>query len=308
MKYKSYQHIEKLGREEVEGILTGKCYIQPKIDGTNSVLYLGDDGIVHAGSRKRDLTLTSDNAGFYNSTIRDEKIKAYLQKHPNHYIYCEWLVPHSIKYYDDTSWQQYYIFDVFEINENYGRYLSYDEYVPLLEEFDLTYIPNLAIIENPTQQQLIEIMKNNHYLISDDKIGEGIVIKNYNYKNKYGRTVWAKIIAEEFFDTKSKLRMKNHEAKNSDWEKKIAIMYISQSLVRKEYAKVLNDYPQAQRQEIIGRLLNSVFDSFIEEDLVTVVKVNKNITLNFNILKSESNQLVKEYVPELFERNWQRVQ
>ncbi len=102
--------------------------------------------------------------------------------------------------------------------------------------------------------------------------------------------------------------MKNHEAKNSDWEKKIAIMYISQSLVRKEYAKVLNDYPQAQRQEIIGRLLNSVFDSFIEEDLVTVVKVNKNITLNFNILKSECNQLVKEYVPELFERNWQRVQ
>ena len=40
MQYKSYQHIEKLGRDEVEGILNGKCYIQPKIDGTNSVLYL----------------------------------------------------------------------------------------------------------------------------------------------------------------------------------------------------------------------------------------------------------------------------
>ena len=38
MQYKSYQHIEKLGRDEVEGILKGKCYIQPKIDGTNSVL------------------------------------------------------------------------------------------------------------------------------------------------------------------------------------------------------------------------------------------------------------------------------
>ena len=35
MQYRSYQHIEKLGRDEVEGILNGKCYIQPKIDGTN---------------------------------------------------------------------------------------------------------------------------------------------------------------------------------------------------------------------------------------------------------------------------------
>ena len=101
--------------------------------------------------------------------------------------------------------------------------------------------------------------------------------------------------------------MKNHSAKDADWEKKVAIMYITEPLVRKEYAKVLNDYPQAQRQEVIGRLLNSVYDSFIEEDLVTVVKINKNITLNFNLLKSESNKLVKDYLPELFSNNWQRA-
>ena len=184
MQYKSYQHIEKLGRDEVEGILNGKCYIQPKIDGTNSVLYLGDDGIVHAGSRKRDLTLSSDNGGFYNAAIRDERVREYLAKHPNHYIYCEWLIPHSIKYYNDTAWQHFYIFDVFESRDEGGRYLSFDEYVPLLEEFDLPYIPNLAVIEDPTEEQLIEVMKNNHYLVPEDKIGEGIVIKNYDYKRQ----------------------------------------------------------------------------------------------------------------------------
>ena len=307
MQYKSYQHIEKLGRDEVEGILNGKCYIQPKIDGTNSVLYLGDDGIVHAGSRKRVLTLTSDNAGFYNATIRDERVEQYLNKHPQHYLYCEWLVPHSIKYYNDTAWQHFYIFDVFESRDEGGRYLSFDEYVPLLEEFDLPYIPNLAVIEDPTEEQLIEVMKNNHYLVPEDKIGEGIVIKNYDYKNKYGRTTWAKIVAEEFFDTKAKLRMKNHDLKEANWEKKIANIYITEPVVRKEYAKILNEYPDASRQEIIGRVLNAVYNNFIDEDLITAVKVNKNLVLNFNGLKAESNNIVKTTIPELFERNWVRA-
>jgi len=140
------------------------------------------------------------------------------------------------------------------------------------------------------------------------KIGEGIVIKNYDYKNRYGRTVWAKIVAEEFFDTKSKLRMKNHDMKEANWEKKIANIYITEPVVRKEFAKILNDYPDASRQEIIGRTLNAVYTNFIDEDLITAVKVNKNLVLNFNGLKAESNNIVKEVLPELFERNWARAQ
>ena len=137
MEYKSYQHIEKLGREECEGILNGTVTIQPKIDGTNSVVWLGDDGNVHAGSRKRELSLDNDNAGFMAQIIDDENIKSYLHKHSNHYVYGEFLVPHTIRTYDSDAWKKFYIFDVFELNDNYGRYLPYDEYVPLLEEFNL---------------------------------------------------------------------------------------------------------------------------------------------------------------------------
>ena len=176
-----------------------------------------------------------------------------------------------------------------------------------MEEFDLPYIPNLAVIEDPTEEQLIEVMKNNHYLVPEDKIGEGIVIKNYDYKNKYGRTIWAKIVAEEFFDTKAKLRMKNHDLKEANWEKKIANIYITEPVVRKEFAKILNEYTDASRQEIIGRVLNAVYNNFIDEDLITAVKVNKNLVLNFNGLKAESNNIVKTTIPELFERNWVRA-
>ena len=102
--------------------------------------------------------------------------------------------------------------------------------------------------------------------------------------------------------------MKNHDLKEANWEKKIANIYITEPVVRKEFSKILNEYPEASRQEIIGRVLNAVYNNFIDEDLITAVKVNKNLVLNFNGLKAESNNIVKETIPELFERNWARAQ
>ena len=298
MNYKSYQHIEKLGREECEGVLNGTVTLQPKIDGTNSVVFLGDDGQIHAGSRKRELTLDDDNAGFYNTIEKDENIKKYLKKHPSHYIYGEWLVPHSIKSYNNDAWKKFYIFDVFDDNEK--RYLSYGEYVPLLEEFNLTYIPEIARLKNPTIEEVASYINKTHYLMPEGQIPEGVIAKNYDYRNKRGHVVWGKIISEEFFNKKQRLRQKNHEAKEN-FELKIANEYISESLIRKEYAKILNDYKDASRNELIGRVLNAVYDSFIEEDLITVVRKNKGCTINFNNMKKSSDTRVKEVLKtELF--------
>ena len=302
MEYKSYQHIEKLGREECDGILNGTVTIQPKIDGTNSVVWLGDDGNVRAGSRKRELSLDNDNAGFMNQIIDDENIKSYLHKHPNHYVYGEYLVPHTIRTYDSDAWKKFYIFDVFELNDNYGRYLSYDEYVPLLEEFNLTYIPEIVRLENPSIEEVADCIKKTHYLMPEGATPEGVIAKNYDYKNKWGHVVWGKIVAEEFYDRKTMLRTKNHENKNEEkFEKKIANEYITEVLIRKEYAKVLNEYPNAKRNEIIGRTLTSVYESFIDEDLLTVVRKNRKCTISFLKMKTESDNRVKEVLgDELF--------
>lgn len=44
--------------------LTRPCVITEKIDGTNGVVYVGDDGVVIAGSRSRWITPVMDNHGF----------------------------------------------------------------------------------------------------------------------------------------------------------------------------------------------------------------------------------------------------
>ena len=43
MIYKSYQHIEKLGTSETEGILKGEVHLSYKIDGSNGCIYLKDN-------------------------------------------------------------------------------------------------------------------------------------------------------------------------------------------------------------------------------------------------------------------------
>lgn len=294
MEYKSYQHIEKLGREECDGVLEGIVTIQPKIDGTNSVVFLGEDSKVHAGSRKRELTEEQDNAGFFKAIEKDENIRNYLLKHPTHLLYGEWLVPHSIKTYNDDAWRKFYIFDVVDGE----RYLSYDEYVPLLEEFNLTYIPEIGRLEYPTIEEVASYIDKTHYLMPEGQKPEGVIAKNYSYRNKWGRVVWGKIISEEFFNRKQNLREKNHIAKTSDFENRIAYEYITDSVIKKEYAKILNEFPEAKRGELIGRVLNAVYNSFIEEDLVTVVKKNKNCSISFSLLKKASDNRVKEVLRE----------
>lgn len=60
MEFKKYQHIEKLGTTEVEGILEGQVSLFYKIDGTNSCIFLKDDNTLGFGSRTRELTLDKD--------------------------------------------------------------------------------------------------------------------------------------------------------------------------------------------------------------------------------------------------------
>ena len=172
MEFKKYQHIERFGTSEVRGIEFGKCYVFYKIDGTNSSVWIDDDGNLQAGSRKRILSLENDNAGFYANISKDENIIGYLKKYPNHRLYGEWLVPHSLKTYRDNAWRKFYVFDVCLDKEDDGiEYLTYETYQSMLEEFNIDYIPPIAIINNPTYESLVKLLdKTGDFLIKD---GEG---------------------------------------------------------------------------------------------------------------------------------------
>ena len=103
MEFKKYQHIERFGNGEVQGIELGKTLIFPKLDGTNASVWMDSEGNVKAGSRNRELSYEKDNAGFYKFVLENENIKAYLEKHPTHRLYGEFLVPHSLRTYREIG-------------------------------------------------------------------------------------------------------------------------------------------------------------------------------------------------------------
>jgi len=301
MEFRKYQHIERFGTDEVDGIEFGKCYIFYKIDGTNASVWLDKEGKVKAGSRNRELTLENDNAGFYNAIINDERIINYLNKHPSHRLFGEWLVPHTLKTYRQDAWRKFYIFDVCLDKEDGLEYIPYDIYKPLLEEFNLDYIPPLAIITNPTYESLIKCLeKTGQFLIEDGNgIGEGIVIKNYDFYNKYKRQTWAKIVANEFKEKHHK-EMGCPEIKTEKMiEEKIVDDFCTESFIEKEYAKIVIEQ-NGWESKYIPMLLGRVFSELIKEESWNMIKKYKNPKIDYKTLNALVIKKIKETKKEVF--------
>lgn len=302
MGFRKYQHIERFGTDEVDGIEFGRCYIFYKIDGTNSSVWLDNDSNLKAGSRNRELTLENDNAGFYNTIIQNKNIKDYLIKHPTHRLFGEWLVPHSLKTYRQDAWRKFYIFDVCIDNDDDGlEYIPYDIYKPMLEEFSLNYIPPLAIINNPTYESLIKCLeKTGQFLIEDGKgNGEGIVIKNYDFYNKFKRQTWAKIVSNEFKEKHHKEMGCPEFSAEQMIEEKIVDKYCTDAFIEKEHYKIINEQ-QGWQSKYIPMLLGRVFSELIKEESWNIVKEFKYPKINYKTLNALVIQKVKQVKREIF--------
>ena len=295
--FHKYQHVERFGTTEVKDIEKGTCFIFPKLDGTNSSIWLENEEL-QFGSRKRHLNGGADNGGFMKWASEQENIKLFFTKNPDLRLYGEWLKPHTFRGYEDTAWLDFYVFDV--VDED-GRYLSYDEYLPLLEEFSITVIPPIGIIENPTLEELDKLVDTNKYLVTDEhEHGEGIVIKRYDYVNQYGRVTWAKVVAKEFKQMHGKNRKgKVNVQEGKVLEETISQKYVTESLVEKEFAKIEND-TDGWSSKYIPRLLNVIYYSVVSEETWNFVKANRDPTINFKLLKSYVSKQVKEIKPNLF--------
>ena len=294
MDFVKYQHIERFGTSEVEGIEFGECYVFPKIDGTNASVWMCE-GEVCAGSRRRELSIEQDNAGFCTDIIHDKNILNYLNKFPNHRLFGEWLVPHSLKTYRKNAWKKFYVFDVM-VDKSY---LHYDEYQSYLEDFGVEYIPPIRILKNGTYEQFVKLLDANEYLIENGKgFGEGIVIKRYDYVNKYGRTTWAKIVGSEF-------KEKHHKAMGAPLqngtkipEEEAVNSFLTKAMIDKVYAKIEQD--GGFRSKDIPRLLHTVYHDFVIEEIWQIIKKQKNPVINFKTLQHFTFAKVKAEYSNLF--------
>ena len=294
--FTKYMHLERLGTTEVDGIETGLTYVFPKLDGTNGQVWMQGDTLM-AGSRNRTLSSEADNAGFYNWVQQQDKLRAYLTKYPHHTLYGEWLVPHSLTTYRDDAWRRFYIFDV--LDRSTGALIHYENYKDGLAEFGLDYLAPIAQIKNGTLENYLKCLEKNVFLIKDGQgIGEGIVIKNYSWQNRFGRVTWAKLISNAFKEQHHKV-MGAPEVGGKILEDTIVDEFVTEHLIKKVYHKILTE-ENGWSAKYIPRLLSTVWHDLITEELWEIVKKHKNPKIDFGALNRLTIQKVKQSLTEVF--------
>jgi len=303
----SYTHVERYGNDEVTGIELGELTIFPKLDGTNASVWATssspEDWDYRCGSRTRELSIDADNAGFLAAARASEKsglgrrLLDWVNQYPNFRLYGEWLVPHTLKTYRDDAWRRFWVFDVY--NDATGEFLSYDTYQPCLERIGLDYIPPLAKVKNGDYEYFIHVLKQNVFFIKDGAgIGEGIVLKNYNYINKFGRIAFAKIINNEFKEAHHRT-MGCPESERKMIEEEFALATVSEALCTKTWAKLSNDN-DGWNSRLIPELLGRVYHDVITEELWNQIKKLGITSFNFKTAQSFVYKEVKRQLPHLF--------
>lgn len=295
MSFIRYPSLARLGNKEVEGIEHGTCYVFPKLDGTNASIWLDGEKICY-GSRNRELSEENDNAGFVAAMKGDDRIREFFHFHPRKRLYGEWLVPHSFTGYVEDAWKKFYVFDVYD--DETRQFVPYDTYRPWVNT-TLDYIPCFWKVNTITEEVANRYSRECRFLLKQDaNVGEGVVIKNYDWINAYGRVTWAKLVTGEFKTENMKV-FGPVEWDGVSEEERIVELTVTTALVEKEYSKIVAEN-SGWSSAYIPRLLETVFFCVVTEELWTALKKRNFPTVNFKLLRSLCIAKVKQTKLDIF--------
>lgn len=291
-----YIHLERFGTDEVDGINLGRCHVFPKLDGTNASIWL-ENGQLCFGSRNRQITTDDDNQGFAAWAILQPALVDLLKSLPDgSRVYGEWLVPHSLKTYRDDAWRRFWVFDVLTAD---GEFMHYDEYSQACKQVGIDFIPCVLVAQNPTYEVLSTETEKNRFQIKENSgVGEGVVIKQYGWKNRFHRTTWAKLITNSFKDEHVK-EMGCSVVSIKMMEDAIAEEFVTEHMVEKIIAKIRGEQGAFSARSI-PQLLGMAFHDLVTEELWQAIKQHKNPKIDFKSLNHFTIARVKRLKPELF--------
>lgn len=274
----SYGKIHRLGKEETDGILEGLCHVQEKVDGANtSIWWDAESQWIRCGSRSKEVKEGFN--GFVDYVHTHEGIKKMLADHPEFRLFGEWLVRHTIQY-KETAYRKFYLFDIFvTADEDQGSWLSHDQVERLGKEYGIETVPYHGVLENPTVEQLRELVGKSAF---GDR-GEGITIKNLAFKNKFGDTVFAKIVTESFKEDNAVVFGGNNKHSDTYWEMYVVNKYMTLPRVKKIMDKLQPVIDERLDMKHIPRICDTAYHDMITEECWAIAKDVKK--LDFDVLK-----------------------
>jgi hypothetical protein len=205
----------------------------------------------------------------------------------------------NIKDYDVEAHNKLWIFDAFNTNEN--EYMHPETVIDMCSAFQIEkYLLPYTKICNPTEEDIVKLAEENKYLLSSaNHAGEGVVIRNPDFKNTWGNYVIAKFVLDEFKERKRQAKP-GIDSIRIDCEQNIVDYYVTEAELSKAKAKVclalgLEEF-DIKSGKCIGMYLNMVFNDAVLAEITDICKRYKRPVINFQELNNLCNTKAREYI------------
>lgn len=269
-----YPKIKRLGDEENDGVLIGEVYVQEKIDGANTSIWLDDAGNVCMASRNQLLHPGSDFNGFCAYVNAHVGIQKCLKANPAFRLFGEWLVRHTLAY-EPEHYGHFYLFDILD---NDTTFLPLNSVYEIADSYDIRVPALFATLLNPSPETL-------HTYVGQTSLGskgEGIVLKNFEFRNKFGQSAHAKIVTEAFKEDNALTFGGNNRHSDSYHEMYIVNKWMTLGRVQKVVHNVESALGRALTISDTPRVINTAHHDLITEEAWNISKLGR--TINFRTL------------------------
>lgn len=275
MEQKKFMDVVRLGHKSTVDVLRAgdNIVIQEKLDGANASFTM-DSGTLYAFSRNRQLDESNTLGGFYNFVLNTFDSRKNLLN--DDYIYFgEWLNPHKVKY--EGYEKQFFLFDIYSKSKQ--QYLDFKEVEHEAITLNINLIPVFYEGKYESFEQLesyIGQTKVNGKL-GDKQLGEGIIVKNVSYRDRFGNQMFVKLVVDEFREVQKQKKAKNPTEFMNTSEYILAESFATKGRIDKIIYKLRDE-------GVIGKDIH-------KKDIGVIFK-ECNLRTYEDILKEESDSLV----------------
>lgn len=263
---KKYMDVVRHGKSGTYLTIEGSPYIivQEKLDGANASFKREGDQIL-CFSRNTQLDESNTLRGFsvwVHKTFKPEDLVE------GSIYFGEWLVRHKLDYGENEN--KFYLFDIYDTETE--RYISFDLVKHQAEKLGISTVP----VFYEGQFQSLEHIQSFVGKSMLGEIGEGVVVKNVAYENKYGNQQFTKIVSDQFAEV---AKVKKQTVKTDDPLTEFINSTVNKARVSKIIHKLVDenilneDYSIKDMGVILKNTGSKVFDDVVKEELDELLKV-----------------------------------
>jgi hypothetical protein len=205
---KKYTDVVRYGKNGTQDVINKGDYITitEKIDGANASFIYDEESPIGVTAYSRNNPISEDNnlRGYYQWIIQNiVPIKSELNK--TYRYYGEWLVSHKVVYKPE-QYQNFYLFSIWD--EETNQYLSDEIVKSEAKRLGLQATTYFYEGEYISFEHIMNFVGKSDRTL-EPNTGEGVVVKNVNYKDRYGNQMFVKLVSERFAEVQKQKLPKN---------------------------------------------------------------------------------------------------